>query len=448
MPDTIDALFAFIFAGATVWTLVPATESLARRIGDRAIDHPNERSLHEVPTPKLGGIAVLVAVLVGGSIFLPWDQETRSILAGAIVITAVGVVDDLVDLNAGLKLLGQTAAAIIPVASGVTVATFTLPFLGRIDPGSVELFNPPGIGAIDLGQVLTVIGIVAVANVINLIDGVDGLAAGVCLISAGALAVIALSLDRNAAGVLAAVTAGASLGFLRHGFPPASSFMGDTGSNLLGYLMAVITVQGALKTNAVVALFFPLVILAVPILDTGYVVAKRVKYGRPIYRADQAHFHHRMARIGFSPRKTIAYLYGWTLVLAALALALRFVPYTDNHGHFDPFWTGVMAICLIAAGIASFRLLAALEILKLLRLRNSQWRRRLGLAQIPEAPVEPEVEEGVLRELDTGTFAAVDPATGEFRAVDPDTGEFEAAPAPSDGPAGQSTGTAGAKPRR
>jgi UDP-GlcNAc:undecaprenyl-phosphate GlcNAc-1-phosphate transferase len=260
--------------------------------------------------------------------------------------------------------------------------------------------------------------------------------------------VIALSLDRNAAGVLAAVTAGASLGFLRHGFPPASSFMGDTGSNLLGYLMAVITVQGALKTNAVVALFFPLVILAVPILDTGYVVAKRVKYGRPIYRADQAHFHHRMARIGFSPRKTIAYLYGWTLVLAALALALRFVPYTDNHGRFDALWTGVMAICLVAAGIASFRLLAALEILKLLRLRNSQWRRRLGLAQIPEAPVEPEVEEGVLRELDTGTFAAVDPATGEFQAVDPDTGEIGAVPAPSDGPRDPSRGAAGAKPRR
>jgi UDP-GlcNAc:undecaprenyl-phosphate GlcNAc-1-phosphate transferase len=369
---------------------------------------------------------VLVAVLIGGTIFLPWDQETRSILAGAIVITAVGVVDDLVDLPAGIKLLGQTAAAIIPVASGVTVASFTLPFVGRVDPGSVQLFDPPGIGAIDLGQVLTVFGIVAVANVINLIDGVDGLAAGVCLISAAALAVIALSLDRNAAGVLAAVTAGASLGFLRHGFPPASSFMGDTGSNLLGYLMAVITVQGALKTNAVVALFFPLAVLAVPILDTGFVVAKRLKYGRPIYRADTEHFHHRMARIGFSQRRTITYLYGWTLVLAAVALALRFVPYSDNHGHFDPLWSAVMAATLIGAGIASFRLLAALEILKLLKVRNRQWRRRLGLARIAEAPVEPEVEEGVLRELDTGTFAVVDPGTGEFTAVDPDTGEMEA----------------------
>jgi UDP-GlcNAc:undecaprenyl-phosphate/decaprenyl-phosphate GlcNAc-1-phosphate transferase len=422
MPDTVDALFAFIFAGAAVWALVPATESLAVRIG--AMDVPNERSLHEVSTPKLGGLAVLIAVLIGGTIFLPWDQETRSILAGAIVITAVGVVDDLVDLPAGLKLLGQTGAAIIPVASGVTVASFTLPFLGRIDPASVQLFDPPGIGAIDLGQVLTVFGIVAVANVINLIDGVDGLAAGVCLISAASLAVIALSLDRNAAGVLAAVTAGASLGFLRHGFPPASSFMGDTGSNLLGYLMAVITVQGALKTNAVVALFFPLAVLAVPILDTGFVVAKRLKYGRPIYRADTEHFHHRMARIGFSQRRTIAYLYGWTLVLAAVALALRFVPYSDNHGHFDAVWTTFMVVCLAGALAASVYVINVLEILKLRRVRLRQLVGLRGPAAPP--PDEAEVDAGVQHELDTGTFTAVDPSTGEMTAIDPDTGEMDA----------------------
>src|SRR5690242_16372152 len=206
--------------------------------------------------------------------------------------------------------------------------------------------------------------------------------------------------------------------------------MGDTGSNLLGYLMAVITVQGALKTNAVVALFFPLAGLAVPIPDTGFVVAKRLKYGRPIYRADTEHFHHRMARIGFSQRRTIAYLYGWTLVLAGVAFALRFVPYSDNHGHFHALWTTVMAACLVGAAIASFRLLAALEILKLLKLRNRQWRHRLGLAELAAAPVQPEVREGVLRELDTGTFAAIDPGTGEFAAIDPDTGEMEALPGP------------------
>ena len=218
------------------------------------------------------------------------------------------------------------------------------------------------------------------------------------------------------------MTAGASLGFLRHGFPPASSFMGDTGSNLLGYLMAVVTVQGALKTNAVVALFFPLAVLAVPILDTGFVVAKRLKYNRPIYRADTEHFHHRMARIGFSQRRTIAYLYSWTLVLAAVALALRFVPYSDNHGHFDAVWTTFMALVLVGALAASIYVIHVLEILKLRRFRLRQL---VGIRGPAAAPDEAEVDAAVKDELDTGTFKAVDPATGEMAAIDPDTGEIE-----------------------
>ena len=180
------------------------------------------------------------------------------------------------------------------------------------------------------------------------------------------MAVIALSLDQPGAGVLAALTAGGALGFLRHGFPPASSFMGDTGSNLLGYLLGAIAVQGALKTNAVVALFFPLVVLAVPILDTGFVIAKRIKYRQPIYRADRWHFHHRMANIGFSQRRTLAYLYGWALVMAGLALALRFVPYSDDHGHFDPLLDGGdRSSARVAALAASVYLVITLEILKL-----------------------------------------------------------------------------------
>ena len=123
--------------------------------------------------------------------------------------------------------------------------------------------------------------------------------------------------------MLAALTAGASVGFLWHNFHPASVFMGDCGSNLLGYLLGCVIVEGTLKTNALIALIGPLVILAVPFLDTGFVVAKRIKYGRPVYRPDRWHFHHRMANIGFSQRRTLAYLYGWTLILAGLALALR-----------------------------------------------------------------------------------------------------------------------------
>lgn len=389
MPASVEALLAFLLAGVLALLLVPFTDRLARRIG--AIDRPDdERSLHAVPTPRLGGLAIFVAVLAAALIWLPWNAETRAILAGAALITLVGMVDDVYELGAAPKLLGQIVAVIVPVSAGVTVDSFTVPFFGQLNPGSVELIGLPGGGAIDLGDVGTVIGIVAMINVINLIDGVDGLAAGVCVISGVALAVIALSLDRNAAGVLAALTAGAALGFLRHGFPPASTFMGDTGSNLLGYLLGVVAVQGALKTNAVIALFLPLIILTVPILDTGFVVAKRLKHKRPIYRADRWHFHHRMANIGFSQRRTLAYLYGWTLVMAALALALRFVPYSDDHGQFDALWTAVMAAFGLLALAASFYLIYVLEILKLRR------------------------------------FGRVDPETGEFGVVDPETGDFEA----------------------
>jgi UDP-GlcNAc:undecaprenyl-phosphate GlcNAc-1-phosphate transferase len=200
--------------------------------------------------------------------------------------------------------------------------------------------------------------------------------------------------------------------------------MGDTGSNLLGYLLAAIAVQGSLKTNAVVALVLPLMVLAVPILDTGFVVAKRVKYGQPFYRADREHFHHRMARIGFSQRRTIAYLYSWTLVLAGVALALRFVPYSDNHGHFNAGWTALMAALLIGAGAASVYVIDVLEILKLRRIR---WRQMVGLRGPAEAPPDKDaVDAGVQREIETGEFQAVDPDTGEATGVDPDTGEVEA----------------------
>jgi UDP-GlcNAc:undecaprenyl-phosphate GlcNAc-1-phosphate transferase len=417
MPASLDALFAFLVAGLIALLLVPLTDRLARRLG--AIDFPNERSLHELPTPKLGGLAILAGVMVAGLIWLPWDGETRATLVGAVLISLVGLLDDVWELDAAPKLLGQTIAVIVPVSAGVTVESFTVPFFGALDPASVHIVDLPWGGVVDLGDVGTVIGIVAVINVINLIDGVDGLAAGVCAISAVALSVIALSLDRNAAGILAALTAGASLGFLRHGFPPARTFMGDTGSNLLGYLLGVVAVQGALKTNAVIALFLPLIILTVPILDTGFVVAKRLKYKRPIYRADRWHFHHRMANIGFSQRRTLAYMYGWTAVMALLALALRFIPYSDNHGHFNAFWTAVMATFLLLGLAASVYLVETLEILKLRRVRLRQVSGLRREARRP-APAPADLDRAVATELETGTFPAIDPETGEFEAVEPD----------------------------
>ena len=240
-------------------------------------------------TPLLGGLAIFGGALVAGLLFLPDNQRTEGILAAAALITIVGALDDVYDLHPALKLLGQIAAAVVLVTSGVQVDAFTFPFLHRVELG-------------DFGGPATVLALVLLMNVVNFSDGVDGLAAGVCAIAAAAFSIIAFDLGRNTAGILAAIVCGAALGFLLFNFHPASVFMGDCGSNLLGLLLGAVIIEGTLKTNALIALVGPLVVLAVPFLDTGFVVAKRLKYRRSPCRGDSNHFHHRFHRIGFSQR--------------------------------------------------------------------------------------------------------------------------------------------------
>jgi UDP-GlcNAc:undecaprenyl-phosphate/decaprenyl-phosphate GlcNAc-1-phosphate transferase len=315
------------------------------------------------------------------------------VLLGAALITLVGALDDRFELPPAVKLLGQVLAAVIVVHFGVGVKAITLPFAGKL--------AFPNTGVLDGGPALTVIALVAMMNVVNFSDGVDGLAAGVCAIIAATLAVIAFDLGRAQPGVLAAVTAGAALGFLIYNFPPASSFMGDCGANLLGLLMGVIMVEAAVKTTAVVSFVLPLILLTVPFLDTTFVVLKRLKYRRPIYASDSEHFHHRMARIGFSSRRTIAYLYAWTLLLAGLALALRFVPYSDHHGHLRTGWTLVMVALGILVVAASVYLVYVLEILKFRRLDATRLRRLR-----PDA-TQAEIEQDVIQDFETGEFPTV-----------------------------------------
>jgi len=385
-----DALLAFVVAFAVAAALTPLTARAARRVG--AVDQPKERGLGRGATPLLGGLAMLGAALVAAWLVLdfsgPTEDRFRGILAGAIVIALVGALDDRFDLQPGVKLAGQIGAAIIPVASGVEVTNITLPFIGAVDFG-------------DAGAPLTVAGLVAVMNVVNLSDGIDGLAAGVCAISAVAFAIIAFDLDRGHAGVLAALTAGAALGFLVHNFHPASVYMGDCGSNLLGLLLGCIAVEGAVKTQAALALLFPLVVLAVPFLDTTFVVLKRVKYRRPVYVGDANHFHHRFSRIGFSQRRTVLYLYAWTVLLAAFAVALRFVPYSDDAGHFDLAWSLVMGAIGLTVLAGSVYLVYVLEILKFKRLDAIRLRRLK-----PDA-TEEEIDADIEQQLETGEFEAV-----------------------------------------
>jgi UDP-GlcNAc:undecaprenyl-phosphate GlcNAc-1-phosphate transferase len=177
--------------------------------------------------------------------------------------------------------------------------------------------------------------------------------------------------------------------------------MGDCGSQLLGLLLGAVIVEGSLKTNALIALVGPLVILAVPFLDTGFVVAKRIKYRRPIYRGDSNHFHHRFHRIGFSQRRTVLYLYAWTLIMAGIAVALRFVPYSQRSGHLRLGWAAFMALLLVVGLAASVYLVYVLEILKWRRVRSWQLRRA-----DPDTS-EHDIDEQVDREIETGEFRSL-----------------------------------------
>jgi UDP-GlcNAc:undecaprenyl-phosphate GlcNAc-1-phosphate transferase len=384
------AVFALLVAMALAAVLTPLVARLARAIG--ALDKPRDRGLAIKETPTLGGLAILAGVLVAGAIWLPSSGPTGSILLGAVAITAVGALDDVFDLPPWLKLVGQIGAAVIAVTGGVSLKEVTLPFFGTLAfPNE--------------GGVLTVIWLVGLMNVVNFSDGVDGLAAGLCAIDGIAFAIIIFDLPnvQHSYATLGALTAGASLGFLGHNFPPARVFMGDSGANLLGYLLGIVTIGGTLKSTAVVALVVPLVILAVPFLDSGFVIAKRLKYRRKPWLADANHFHHRMARIGFSQRRTLAYLYGWTLLLAGLAVALRFVPYHDHAypHHYHLGWLLLVVALAVAALAASVYLVFVLEILKFKRVRMRQ------LQTLEPATSEHEIDARVRQEFETGEFERV-----------------------------------------
>ena len=199
---------------------------------------------------------------------------------------------------------------------------------------AIDHVTLPVVGVFDLDWLrypVTVIWIVAIVNIVNFIDGLDGLAAGFCGIAALTFSILSASLGRIDAAAVSAILAGAAIGFLRYNFHPATIIMGDSGSLMMGYLLATIAIEGVLKTAAAVSLVFPLVILALPILDTSFVILKRLKYRQPIYQADNWHFHHRFSNIGFSQRRTALTLYAWCTVLSAFALAIRFVP-SHRHG--------------------------------------------------------------------------------------------------------------------
>jgi UDP-GlcNAc:undecaprenyl-phosphate GlcNAc-1-phosphate transferase len=220
------------------------------------------------------------------------------------------------------------------------------------------------------------IWIVAIMNIVNFIDGMDGLAAGVCGISAFTFSIIAISLGRFDMGILAAIVAGSTLGFLWHNFYPASIFMGDSGSMLLGFLLAVISLQGFLKGVATIALLIPLLVLGIPIFDTGFAILRRVKNRRPIYLADRGHLHHRFANLGYSQRSAVIILYSWSGLMSLLALAIRFAP----------LWLAIIVAVIV--GAVSLYLAYEVEIFRWGKVQALLGRRRPERAQAVGEPAD------------------------------------------------------------
>ncbi len=360
----LDVIWSALVALLVVVLLTPAVGGMARVLGAVERHEPGRRGTRH-GVPRLGGLALFLGIFLPSLAFLPIHGGMRGILLGAAVATTVGAVDDFRGLRWWEKLSGQVLAAAIPVGFGVWVHRFTFPVLGvHALPAAV-------------GTTLTVLGIVAVMNMVNFLDGLDGLAAGVCAISAGSFAVIDLSLGRPDAAILTASVFGACVGFLRHNFYPARIFMGDSGALLLGFTLASVSVEGLLKTAALATLVLPLLVLAVPLLDTSFVVARRIKHGRPIYVADQAHLHHRFQAIGFSQRRAVAYLYVWCAALALGALATHFAP---PHPHGD--WNeGNLALDVVVGLFALGSSLYVVYLLEIVKLANPFIRRREQLAR-------------------------------------------------------------------
>jgi len=359
LRDHLQVVYGAVTALAVVVLLTPAVGGMARLLG--VVDRPDSgRRLHTRPVPRLGGLALFFAIIVPALAFLNFSRETRGLLLGAAVATTVGAIDDFRGLRWWEKLGGQFAAAGIAAGFGIWVDRFTFPVIG-IQTLSVWIGVP-----------LTILWIVAIMNMMNFLDGLDGLAAGVCAIAGATFSVIALSLAKPNPAIISAIVFGATLGFLRHNFYPARIFMGDSGALLLGFVLAAVSVQGLLKTAATVALFFPLIVLAVPILDTGFVVARRLKYRQPVYVADREHLHHRFMRIGFSQRRAVVYIWSWCATLAAAALATRFIR-PRPHGDWRAWALAVDAAIGLVALAASLYMVYALEIVKL---ANPRIRRR------------------------------------------------------------------------
>lgn len=329
-------LIVFVACAATTFLATPVVRRVVVRFG--AIDEPSDRKVHPVATPTMGGLAMYLGVVVGlaVSFMLPFfsavhaaSPEPFAVLVTCTLMVALGAVDDLRGVMALTKFTGQVFVAGILILMGVQLIYVWLPALGI-----VSLLGS------DLGVLLTILWVVAFVNAVNLVDGLDGLAAGMVAIAAGAFFVYmvrspSLFGDASEAALLAAVTAGVCVGFLPWNFNPAKIFMGDSGSMLLGLLLAISTISGVGRNPyppsagdfaaIAIPLLVPLLVLFIPFLDVLLAIVRRVWRRQGIGVADKEHIHHRLLDIGHSHKQAVLLMYLWSLLICGSALAIGLI---------------------------------------------------------------------------------------------------------------------------
>ena len=304
------SLMTFFLALAVSFALTPVVKIFALKIN--AVDVPKDgRRMHKNPVPRIGGLAIFIGFIVAVLAFGIIDAQLKAVLLGALLIVVLGVIDDITNLPAQVKLLGQIFAALIPVLSGVRIETFTHPFThsGLISLGA---FSIP----------VTVIWIVAIVNAVNFIDGLDGLACGVSCISSITMFIVSAIVGEPAIAFVTAALAGACLGFLPFNFNPAKIFMGDTGAMFLGFILATVSVQGLFKMYALISFAVPFIALAIPIADMIFAVVRRLMHGKSPFSADRGHIHHKLIDMGFDQKQSVLILYCLSAILGVMSVML------------------------------------------------------------------------------------------------------------------------------
>lgn len=312
MPNYI---WAFLLALLVALIATPAVIELAAKTG--AMDAPDARKVHKGPMPRIGGLAIYVGFMAAMAFMLDFAQLPAEIangmvglLLGATIIVIIGLIDDYKNLPAKVKLVGQILAACVVVYFDVRIDVITDPFGDYL---YLEYLAAPA----------TVFWIVGLTNTVNLIDGLDGLAAGVSTIASITIMLVALQENVMIVALVTASLAGAALGFLKYNFNPARIFMGDTGSMFLGFVLATISVIGAVKCTATIALIVPILALGLPIMDTTFAIIRRYRGGVPIFKPDKGHLHHRLLDLGFSQRQAVLLMYVISALLGLSAVVLN-----------------------------------------------------------------------------------------------------------------------------